>query len=461
MNQCAKTFVLTGLVVAMLLALHFLPGITVCGKELRHVNILSDVVPEPAIADMQVADVPIPKLPEPPRPLKADTLTKEEGVSDKQVESGIVDYSAGASGGMGHFYSMLAHIGSLDRPVRIAYYGDSFIEGDILTCDLRESLQQRFGGYGVGWVDCCSKTSGFRPTVNHKFGGFTAYDVINRPFSHKHEGISQRYFVPSENAYMSYAATKYKRHSSRWFASRLFLRTESPLDVAVSVNGKEHSVQNVVGSPEVQMLAVCDTMRSVSYRFAGAGSGTFVYGVALESDDGVILDNFSMRGSAGYTLAQIPYATLRDFARHRPYDLIVLHFGLNVLDEKNEMSVYKTYIRRMAKAVENLRRAYPEASILIVSVPDRDQRTADGIKTLKGLEALAAYQQVLASDCKVAYFNMFKAMGGSESMKGMVDKGLANKDYTHLNFAGGRRLAGLLYDAIMDGYVNYRPDVHN
>ena len=29
----------------------------------------------------------------------------------------------------------------------IAYFGDSFIEADIFTADLREMLQQEFGGY--------------------------------------------------------------------------------------------------------------------------------------------------------------------------------------------------------------------------------------------------------------------------------------------------------------------------
>ena len=36
--------------------------------------------------------------------------------------------------------------------VRIAFLGDSFVEGDILTSDLREALQAKFGGRGVGFV---------------------------------------------------------------------------------------------------------------------------------------------------------------------------------------------------------------------------------------------------------------------------------------------------------------------
>ena len=37
----------------------------------------------------------------------------------------------------------------MKRPVRIAYFGDSFIEADIFTADLREMLQQEFDFEGI------------------------------------------------------------------------------------------------------------------------------------------------------------------------------------------------------------------------------------------------------------------------------------------------------------------------
>ena len=455
MNQSARTFVLSGLVVVFLLALHNLPDLTIFGKGLRHVNILSDVIAEPA-EPVREPEIPLPQIPKPQAAVKADSLRQDTVRRLANGDAPIDDYSSGAAGGMWHFYSMLAKISALDRPVRIAYYGDSFIEGDILTCDLRENLQRRFGGNGVGWVDCCSKTSGFRPTVKHKFGGFSEYEVVKKPFDHKNEGLSQRYFVPEEEAFVSVSGTGFRRHSARWQVASLFVRTAGPLTVSFSVNGRGDDVHNVSGSTDVQMISLTDSMRSLTCRFSGVGDGVFAYGIALESKKGVILDNFSMRGSAGHTLADIPSSTLSGFARLRQYDLIVLHFGLNILDGQNTTAVYKNYVKRMSRVVAKFRAAYPEASILIVSVPDRDQRTADGIRTINGLEALAAYQQLLASECGVAYFNLFKAMGGHESMKAMVDKGLANKDYTHLNFSGGRYVAKLLFKSLMDGYENYK-----
>ena len=109
----------------------------------------------------------------------------------------------------------------------------------------------------------------------------------------------------------------------------------------------------------------------------------------------------------------------------------------------------------MGQAIEHLRQAYPQTSILVVGMPDRDQRSSNGLHTMKGVEALIAYQQIMASDHAVSFFNLFEAMGGRDSMKGLVEQGMANKDYTHINFKGGRHLARFLFDAIMAGYHSY------
>ena len=45
-NRPAQTFILVALVTILLLAMHFLPQITVWDRHLRAVNILSDVIPE-------------------------------------------------------------------------------------------------------------------------------------------------------------------------------------------------------------------------------------------------------------------------------------------------------------------------------------------------------------------------------------------------------------------------------
>src|SRR5262245_44146680 len=57
------------------------------------------------------------------------------------------------------------------KKVRIAYFGDSMIEGDLLTQTLRKLLQQSFGGSGVGFVPITSQVSKFRQSVMDNYSG--------------------------------------------------------------------------------------------------------------------------------------------------------------------------------------------------------------------------------------------------------------------------------------------------
>ena len=463
MNQVARTFVLVGLVVAALLVLHLLPKLYLGDTELRHVNILSELLPEVEESFLSAEAIPVPEAPMPELTVPDtvfvnDSTTHERPVVPQGVTM-ISDYGQDAAGGMGHFYRQLLRVNELNRPVRIAYFGDSFIEGDILTCDLREQLQTLYGGQGVGWVDCASQVYGFRQTVSHSFSGIREYEVVKKPFKPQYQGIAQRYFVAEDSVSSSftYQGVTARKHLAQWQRASLFFRTDGGFSLATRINRDTTVYDQVSGSTELQVLTQRHaSMHKVSYTVSNASAHTYLYGVALESPTGVIVDNFSMRGSSGVTLGSIPLATLQAFAAQRPYDLLVFHFGLNVASEKAQAGAYKAYTRQMGEAIRHIRQAFPEASVLIVSMPDRDQRTASGIHTMIGVESLVAYQQIMAANQQVAFFNLFQAMGGRESMKLLVDDGLANKDYTHLTFAGGRRLATKLVESIQVGVDNYK-----
>ena len=125
MNPSARTFTLISLIVSTLLLMHQLPSLSVCDVPLRPVNLLSAVLPEPEEAEI---DVPTPT----PLPPSAVSNSRKEAIHFQETwpkgVQPIVDYSAGKAGGMEHFYRQMAQIKALDRPVRIAYYGDSYIE---------------------------------------------------------------------------------------------------------------------------------------------------------------------------------------------------------------------------------------------------------------------------------------------------------------------------------------------
>ena len=108
----------------------------------------------------------------------------------------------------------------------------------------------------------------------------------------------------------------------------------------------------------------------------------------------------------------------------------------------------------MHTVISRLKAAFPTASILLIGVGDRDYRDEDGrVRTMPGIRHLAAWQQRLAADSGIAFWNLFEAMGGEGSMARLAEAvpPMANRDYAHINFLGGKHLAGLLFEALMHG----------
>ena len=450
MNQVARTFILVGLVVVILFAMRFLPTIYLGDNELRQVNILSDLLPETLSGtdSTEVLDIP-----EPPSVVASvpDTVVVYDSIDGVDTVIPRMIQPQTTPEGV-----TMARVKELNRPVRIAYFGDSFVEGDILSCDLREQLQTQFGGNGVGWVDCASQIYGFRQTVRHSFEGLREYEVVKRPFNAQVQSIAQRYFtIDGNRATFVYQGSKSRKHLNNWQKATFFFRTEDTITVATKMNSDTLVSDVIGGDGQLQTFTKHHpSMHKIIYSVSDASPKTFLYGVALESNQGVIVDNFSMRGSSGVPLGTIPSAVLREFAAQRPYDLIIFHFGLNVANEN--VRNYSSYIHQMGSVIRHFKAAYPQTSILVVSMTDRDQRSTEGIHTMAGVESLVGYQQIMAANEKVAFFNLFQAMGGRESMKTLVDKGYANKDYTHISHAGGRRLATHLVESILAGFDIYK-----
>lgn len=449
-----KVFVVAMAVFMILLLLSFLSAPTIGGMSLREVHILGDILPK------EKKDINI--ISRPQRSMQnsvAEAKAKADGRYQEYCPKGvtmITDYAEDKAGGMNHFYAMLDQVKQLDRPVRIAYYGDSFIEADILTVDLRELLQEKFGGCGIGWIDCEKGTNGSRPTVSLESKGFEGYLPNQAHFNQQAQGLNQKYYKAVQGATMHITASDFRKGASHWETVACFLAGEHPLTVEADINKRTTTQrQTSRGSGTVERLLFSSpNMKEMNLTFKGT-SGNRLFGVALEGRQGVTVDNFGLRGNPGYTLSHVPVSTLKAFAAVRPYDLFIIHYGLNVVSDDNPRAFYQKYIRRMKETISHLRSAYPQASILVFSVSDRSQRTGNGVQTMKAIHELSASQEFLASESKVSYFNLFEAMGGKGSMQTYVDNGWANKDYTHINYEGGKRIARKIVDALLAGKENY------
>lgn len=452
-----KTFILVGLIALMLLLLHQLPPFAIGDVELRRVSILGDISDSPF--DKEQHDV-IPKPLEPARQLRLDRKNGKKAVFKEVWPEGvqrIVDFSGGENGGMDHFYSMLDSLArgkKAGRPVRVAYYGDSFIEGDILVSDFRELMQDKYGGYGVGWIDAGNSLNQYKHTIDNRFSGMTEHMVMKREsYSCDRTGIAERYYPVGSEAMMYFHSKAEYPHVSKWDVARLYYTAPSGLSVSVKVDGGMSVTKRLGSIYGVGMMETRQVMNNISYAFSCDGATLF--GVALESDEGIIVDNFSMRGSSGVSLSNIPEKTLCGFNVVRPYDLIIFQFGVNAITSASKDAAMQAYTGKMKRVIQHYRKCFPEASILVISTPDRGARSAGGIGTMKGVEMLVDYQERLASECRVGFYNLFEAMGGEGAMGKLMEQGMGAKDLVHISHKGGKLLSKHLFDSFVAGQKNW------
>ena len=239
--------------------------------------------------------------------------------------------------------------------------------------------------------------------------------------------------------------------------SSFYFFSPDSLVLTASVNGREPERFDIEGdSTAIRSVSVEGNIHSVKWRVEHSGAHARCFAATMDPLHGVVVDNFSTRGSSGQQLANIPLGTLKDYHRLRTYDLIVLQYGLNVASA--EVLKYDYYTTAMKKVIDHLKEAFPQTSILIVGVGDRENRSETGeLRTMPGVKSLIRYQQKLAADTHVAFWNLFEAMGGEGSMVEMVNSkpSMANYDYTHINFRGGKHLADLLFKSLMYGKEQY------
>ena len=166
-----------------------------------------------------------------PEGIPGEDGTDAEGLSVPCVEGpGIVpitDYSPDEQM-MARFYHALAYEAD-ERTVRIAVLGDSFIEADIITADMREQLQMAYGGSGVGFVPFSTPLSKYRGTVTHNHEGWTDYNLIKRksvPEEYKEWFfVSGMLSIPGENASAEYKGVQFRRRIEKTNTASLLFRS--------------------------------------------------------------------------------------------------------------------------------------------------------------------------------------------------------------------------------------------
>lgn len=358
----------------------------------------------------------------------------------------IEDYTFGHIG-LKRFLTALSQ--TKERAVHIAVMGDSFIEGDIFVADLRSKLQQKFGGKGIGYLPITSVSDPFRASVKYSSKGWKTHKIgIDTIHRFTIPGFVYTADTTAENHTMEIKMTR--RYKTMRDVSQLQILYQKNIDskVTISINGEPNKEVTLPKTNQLRTFAINhDNIRTASMAFTQTDSLTLL-GTTWNNNNGICIDNFSVRGCSGMPFVKTNQDEDLRLNKLRPYDLIILQYGLNIVtDDQLDYNWYRYHMKHMVRHLQN---SYPTADILLMGISDRCHQENGEFKTMPAILSMLYTQRKMAKELKINFWNTYGAMGGENSMVKFVEKNWASKDYTHLSSAGGRELARHLLKALMN-----------
>jgi lysophospholipase L1-like esterase len=394
-------------------------------------------------------DLPIPKL-------KTEPLPDIEGIRSKRLEVRAPSNLVDPTHTLDHFYAALLKGGT----TRIVHYGDSPTTGDLITADTRAMLQKQFGDGGSGFVLIARPWAWYnRRGVEMEASSSWKIEIAGiaqlKDGMHGLGGVS---FIGSSGA-----NAHWKTKTRHDIVEVAFLRQPDGGAIAIDADDKELGIVETASDPD------SDTKGPGYKSFEIPGGATKfavrvtrgtvrLYGIEFRTGGGVIYSSLGING-ANVTLLSRSFNGPHWAAELRHYkpSLVIVNYGTN--ESGYAKFVDTTWGPEMREVVKRLHAALPESSIILMSPMDRGEKNAAGeIETVQTLPRLVSIESRVAAETGAAFFNTFEAMGGAGTMARWYtgEPRLVSADFIHPMPAGAKIVGELLYNALRDGYNEYK-----
>lgn len=172
------------------------------------------------------------------------------------------------------------------------------------------------------------------------------------------------------------------------------------------------------------------------------------YGITLDGSSGISLDNVAMRGSSGTVFAGTNGSNFAQMYQQLQPKLLIFQYGGNsvpYLKDSLEVVEYASYLKNHINWVK---RKSNNANVIFIGPSDMTTTENGQLKTYTLLPYLNETLKKTCVENGIAFWSMYDAMGGKNSMKHWVDQNLAATDYTHFSPAGTKIISELFFLAL-------------
>ena len=349
-----------------------------------------------------------------------------------------------------------------NKVIRIMHYGDSQIESDRISGYLRQELQEKFGGNGFGLIPAVQTIPSL--TVSQTWIGnlqrYAIWSFGEEKAPHRRYGLMAQVVKVngSGNIYIYANKQAYERAKEFSKVSLIFGKNTGTFKAQLIADDEIIS-EEVVNKP-VDIVKVFTWNLPIDAKKARIQiKGTAeIYGIALDGESGVTVDNNPMRGASGTFFSRIDSLLMTRCYKEMNVGMIIMQFGGNMMPVLSSMEILENYTKSIAKELQYFKKVNPNAVLLYIGPSDMSRNIGGKMKTWRYLKELNTELKKVVLENGAAYWDMFEAMGGENSMPKWVKSTppLAATDYVHFSSKGAKKISEMLFFALMNDYNAYK-----
>lgn len=355
-------------------------------------------------------------------------------------------------------FDVLSQAQQSGKTIRILHYGDSQIELDRLSYNIRSFFQEIFGGNGPGMLPLIQDI----PTASvsqYATGGATPYAAYGETERRRDGfyGPMAKCFTINGSVTLNVTAAKSEQIDSnlKHFGSVKLLVNAKSNNFSATLKSKTSNYEQTQTAPVgLQLLEWKFDKRVNNLQLTLQGNGD-IFGIMVDGNGGVAVDNIPMRGCSGTIFTRINDSLLLKSYQMLDVGLIIMQFGGNSIPSINSQKAVDDYKARIVAQIQYLKRLCPQARILFIGPSDMCTRYQGEMRTYTHLPATVQALREAATENGIAFWNLYEVMGGKNSMIAWVRSGMAGSDYVHFTPKGAQKVGHVLSRSFRSLYELY------
>lgn len=351
-------------------------------------------------------------------------------------------------------------------PIRVIHYGDSQIEIDRMTSELRHQFQSVFGGFGVGMLPAIQTvtTTAIRQSCNKELTRYIVYSPNQKTKSNMYGPMGQTAVLQGK---VSFTFQRQSMKSTKNGTKRF-----GQVGILYEPHNNDHGQDGILATGIVKAgdsefpfvlkdgttFCCVDIPDSTTKATVTLTGHALIHGFMLDGNGvGVNVDNVPMRGCSGTVFTQIAQSSLLSYYGRFNVPLIIMQYGGNAMPYLKPGKSAHEFCNGLRRQFRLFKKISPNSRILFVGPSDMSTSVNGKLQTYPNLPVIVDSIRTVCLENNVAFWDLYTAMGGWNSMLKWVHANpqLAGEDYIHFTTVGAERAGKMLTNAIFSAYDYY------